>query len=222
VLVARVFRQKLTVFLKTIQQWDGGCAYFFCTVEFQHRGLPHAHIALRVKQPPSFSNDMEHIQTDMPEPTEDRYRQLVGTHMIHGCTRKFADERTGVKEVFACRRHKTKKNVVLKKCTRGYPKPYVSRAYTSDTGYPVYARQAPSDLHDTTEHVDPVAARTKASIMKAWPDMTWDEICRRVSAFSQRLKSGTAGVHIIFASWSFSIGDCHTPISLSVLTPRPR
>jgi hypothetical protein len=187
VLVARVFRQKLTVFLKTIQQWDGGCAYFFCTVEFQHRGLPHAHIALRVKQPPSFSNDMEHIQTDMPEPTEDRYRQLVGTHMIHGCTRKFADERTGVKEVFACRRHKTKKNVVLKKCTRGYPKPYVSRAYTSDTGYPVYARQAPSDLHDTTEHVDPVAARTKASIMKAWPDMTWDEICRRVVPHSREL-----------------------------------
>ena len=63
----------------------------------------------------------------------------------------------------------------------------MSRAYTSDTGYPVYARQAPSDLHDTTEHVDPVAARTKAAIMKAWPDMTWDEICRRVVPHSREL-----------------------------------
>jgi hypothetical protein len=66
VLVARVFKLKLHAFLKQISKWNGGCAYYFCVVEFQHRGLPHAHIALRVKNPPSFGSNMEHIQCNMP------------------------------------------------------------------------------------------------------------------------------------------------------------
>eukprot|EP01047_Picozoa_sp_COSAG01_P080440 COSAG01_NODE_15642_length_1315_cov_5.172697_2_plen_33_part_01 len=32
----------------------------------------------------------------------------------------------GVKEVFECLKHQTKKDVVLTKCKRGYPKPYVA------------------------------------------------------------------------------------------------
>jgi hypothetical protein len=91
-LVARVFKLKLASLLKTIQKWDGGCEYYFCTVEFQHRGLPHAHIALKVKNPPSFGSNMQHIQVNMPEASDNRYRQLVGTHMTHGCRRRFADE----------------------------------------------------------------------------------------------------------------------------------
>jgi hypothetical protein len=54
-------------------------------------------------------------------------------------SRLYANERTGVKEVFECLKHQTKKDVVLTKCKRGYPKPYVARAYTTDTGYPVYS-----------------------------------------------------------------------------------
>ena len=188
ILVARVFKLKLASLLKRIQQWDGGCAYYFCTVEFQHRGLPHAHIALRVKTPPRFTDDMKHIQTNMPEAKDDRYRQLVGTHMIHGCRRKFADERSGVKEVFECLRHKKKKDVVLRKCKRGYPKPYVANAYTSDAGYPVYSRLPPSDVDVHLDELDdPVAARTRREIEEAFPDFTFDEICRRVVPHSREL-----------------------------------
>jgi hypothetical protein len=86
---------------------------------------------------------MRHIQVDMPEADADSYRRLVGKHLIHGCCRNYPDEKTGVKEVFPCLKHKKKKGVVLRKCQRGYPKPYVSRAYTTDEGYPVYARQPP-------------------------------------------------------------------------------
>jgi hypothetical protein len=186
-LVARVFKLKLAKFLKHIQSWNGGCAYYFCTVEFQHRGLPHAHIALRVNHPPPFGDDMEHIQTNMPEATDDRYRRLVGTHMIHGCRRKYADERTGVKEVFECLKHKTKKEVVLKKCKRGYPKPYVARAFTTDTGYPVYSRRPPADVDDPHELGDATCARTRAEILKAWPDLSFDEICRRVVPHNRQL-----------------------------------
>jgi hypothetical protein len=78
-LVARVFKLKLKRFLATIKKWDGGCAYYFCVVEFQHRGLPHAHIALRVNSPPPLTNNMRHIQVDMPMADADSYRRLVGT-----------------------------------------------------------------------------------------------------------------------------------------------
>ena len=76
-LIARVFKLKLTHLLKTIQKWNGGCAYYFCTIEFQHRGLPHAHIALQVKNTPSFGSNMQHIQVNIPEAADNRYRQLV-------------------------------------------------------------------------------------------------------------------------------------------------
>ena len=118
-LVARVFKLKLRRFLATIKKWDGGCAYYFCVVEFQHRGLPHAHIALRVNNPPPLTNNMRHIQVNMPEADADNYRRLVGKHLIHGCCRNYPDERTGKKEPFPCLKHKTKKDVLLKKCRKG-------------------------------------------------------------------------------------------------------
>lgn len=67
---------------------DGGYDYYFKVVEFQHRGLPHCHIALRVKNAPTIArmnaslrsefsadlnfsknvrgNDSPHIQTELP------------------------------------------------------------------------------------------------------------------------------------------------------------
>jgi hypothetical protein len=203
ILVARVFKLKLKQFLKAICKWDGGCEYYFCTVEFQHRGLPHAHIALRVKQPPPFTNNMKHIQVEMPDAGDDSYRKLVAKHLIHGCRRKYADERTGVKEPFACLRHKKKKDVVLRKCRRGYPKPYVDVAYITDTGYPVYARRAPADVDELPAAAGGPAAQTKADIMRDWPGMTFDEICRRVVPHSRELLE-TFNCHVN-VEWAHSV-----------------
>ena len=77
--------------------------------------------------------------------------------------------------------------VVLRKCKRGYPKPYMANAYTSDAGYPVYSRRAPWDVDDSYELDDPVAARTRREIEEAWPGFTFDEICRRVVPHSREL-----------------------------------
>ena len=178
VLVARVFKLKLKQLLSVIKGWDGGCEYYLCTIEFQHRGLPHAHIAIRVKQVPSFTNNMKNIQTNMPDAAMPRYRALVGQHMIHGCRRKTANE-LGVNEPYACLKHKKKKNVVLRKCKRGYPKPFVFDAYLSDTGYPVYQRKAPDDRD--------VPDELAQSIVSKWPGMNYEEICRRVVPHSREL-----------------------------------
>ena len=78
--------------------------------------------------------------------------------------------------------------VVLRKCKRGYPKPYMTNAYTSDAGYPVYSRLPPSDVDVHLDELDdPVAARTRREIEEAFPDFTFDEICRRVVPHSREL-----------------------------------
>jgi hypothetical protein len=56
VLICRVFRQKIDELLERIKKWDGGMEYYFAVVEFQHRGFPHIHIALRCLKAPSLSH----------------------------------------------------------------------------------------------------------------------------------------------------------------------
>ena len=55
VLICRVFHEKLEALLARIKRWDGGVEYYFAVVEFQHRGFPHVHIALRCLTPPQLS-----------------------------------------------------------------------------------------------------------------------------------------------------------------------
>ena len=47
--------EKLEALLAIIKRWDGGVEYYFAVVEFQHRGFPHVHIALRCLTPPQLS-----------------------------------------------------------------------------------------------------------------------------------------------------------------------
>jgi hypothetical protein len=89
----------------------------------------------------------------------------------------------------------------------GYPKPYVSRAYTTDEGYPVYARQPPRDVN---EPLGTDTSQTKTEIMKAWPNMDFDEICRRVVPHSRELLDTPAGYGLVFPAYKM------------VGAPRPR
>ncbi|EJD38492.1 hypothetical protein AURDEDRAFT_22840, partial [Auricularia subglabra TFB-10046 SS5] len=47
--IARVFKQKLAVLLKTLKTMfpNAGCIYRLYAVEFQKRGLPHCHILIK-------------------------------------------------------------------------------------------------------------------------------------------------------------------------------
>ena len=71
--------------------------YLLHVVEFQKRGLPHAHLALRVEPQPSTTDEIDEvISAEVPPESEDsddqRYHDLVLWHMIHHHTRACLDE----------------------------------------------------------------------------------------------------------------------------------
>ena len=63
--VARVFKQKMERMMGVVKRWDGGVEYYFLVVEFQHRGLPHCHLALRCKDPLTLvQSNRSHAESD--------------------------------------------------------------------------------------------------------------------------------------------------------------
>jgi hypothetical protein len=72
--------------------------YEMKVIEYQHRGLPHAHIVLRLSDMPDKNDDegqlkwiKKHIHSCAPRPNDCAYytetrRHLVRQHMIHVCS----------------------------------------------------------------------------------------------------------------------------------------
>lgn len=89
-LCARVFSLKLAQLLKDLRSgaWFGKHMYIIYVIEFQKRGLPHAHICFRVEGggPVQNSDIDKFVRADIPNATEaeGKLRQMVLNHMIHG------------------------------------------------------------------------------------------------------------------------------------------
>lgn len=87
---ARVFNLKLNELLKDLRSgaWFGKIVYMIHVIEFQKRGLPHAHICFRVEGGgPVHNSDIDKfVRADIPEVIEGdgRLRTAVLNHMIHG------------------------------------------------------------------------------------------------------------------------------------------
>ena len=82
VIVCRVFHNRLAVLKKFLRERFGCVVYTITVVEFQKRGLPHAHLLIKVfpKIPIDHINDV--VSTELP--LEDReLRQLVEEFMQH-------------------------------------------------------------------------------------------------------------------------------------------
>ncbi|XP_074318892.1 uncharacterized protein LOC141655727 [Silene latifolia] len=134
-IVARVFRAKLMALKKKIVEDKifGEVAAFVYVVEFQKRGLPHAHLLLIMK-PCSKMNCPEDfdkfVSAEIPPMTNESLRTAVLKHMMHGpCGRLDPDRQ--------CMKHKKTEG----HCKYSYPKPFASDTTNSDDGYPVYKRR---------------------------------------------------------------------------------
>jgi hypothetical protein len=135
-LVARVFQMKKKALLDHIRK-DGIFGKHVAsvwTVEFQKRGLPHVHLIVFLESQNKFRSpeDFENIiRADIPDPeTESRLHALVTKHMMHTCMEgRCLDEN--------------------KKCTKGFPKPYVERTTMAENGYAHIARPQNSRVHHT-------------------------------------------------------------------------
>ena len=100
------------------------------TIEFQKRGLPHAHILLFLdkKDKPSEAASVDSIIcAEIPDKNEepDLY-DLVQSLMIHGPCGE-------AKPKAPCMQNKT--------CSKYFPKPFVDQTMIDEDGYPTYRRR---------------------------------------------------------------------------------
>lgn len=132
-LSARVFRQKLIKLMDAITKGRifGSTRCWMYSIEWQKRGLPHAHILiwLRDKIRPDQIDSV--ISAELPDPKQDaNLLKIIVKNMIHGpCGNVNRDA--------PCMQNG--------ECTKRYPRNFVDQTQTGDDGYPLYRRRSPED-----------------------------------------------------------------------------
>nr|XP_043613380.1 uncharacterized protein LOC122585314 [Erigeron canadensis] len=130
--VTRVFKMKLDILMEDIMKKKifGACKAGIYTIEFQKRGLPHAHIliwldvAAKCKTPEEI-DDL--ISAEIPLQSEDPDgHEAVVEFMLHGPC--------GVDSPNASCTFNTT-------CLKHFPKPFYQSTTIDDDGYPVYRRR---------------------------------------------------------------------------------
>ncbi|XP_021737552.1 uncharacterized protein LOC110704077 [Chenopodium quinoa] len=135
-LVARIFRAKLICLKKQIMKKHifGKVATMIYVIEFQKRGLPHAHFLIILK--PNYKmktpSDFDHfVSAELPPHTSPQLRKIVVKHMMH--------DPCGEQNL-KCPCMVTKNNNILS-CKYGYPKGFLAETTNHDDGYPMYRRR---------------------------------------------------------------------------------
>ncbi|PLW51373.1 hypothetical protein PCANC_17585 [Puccinia coronata f. sp. avenae] len=125
----RDFNQKLKSLMSDLLEHDllGKVAAHVLTVEFQKRGLPHAHI-MSIMEPGSVLSTPEKIDAivtaEVPDPVaEPVLHARVSNHMMHS----LCNASTGCWEDG--------------KCSKNFPKPYQDNTFLGDDSYPLYRRR---------------------------------------------------------------------------------
>ena len=150
-LVSRVFRLKLNSMLEEMMKDGifGRCLAHLAVIEFQKRGLPHAHILIFIErgQRPFTPEEIDLLVcAELPDPTlSEQSRELfdiVVKCMVHNeCGRSKPDA--------VC--------MVNGECSKHFPKEYQSTTVIPERGlYPLYRRRSPEDGGQSTV----VAGRT--------------------------------------------------------------
>uniref|UniRef100_A0A914YYL5 ATP-dependent DNA helicase n=1 Tax=Panagrolaimus superbus TaxID=310955 RepID=A0A914YYL5_9BILA len=125
-LVARVFKQKKDYLINLISKegYFGKCKAYVYTIEFQKRGLPHAHILVTLEGDYKMRTAEvinRYISAQLPDPElYPRLHELVVKHMIHG----------------PCGARCMKDG----KCSKHFPHEFQEETSLDEDGYPSYAR----------------------------------------------------------------------------------
>lgn len=131
-IVARVFKIKLDALIKDLVVHDvlGKVISFVYTIEFQKRGLPHAHMLLTLRAEDKFTSAEKidrYVSAEIPlEETNPRLREIVLRCMTHG----------------PCGRNNP--NVPCMEngeCQKKFPKAFNETTKPNVNGYPVYRRR---------------------------------------------------------------------------------
>ncbi|XP_035841577.1 uncharacterized protein LOC118488314 [Helianthus annuus] len=130
--VSRVFKLKLTFLIEDImkKQIFGSCKAVVYTVEFQKRGLPHAHLLLWLEhcaasRTPAGIDDL--ISAEIPSKIDDPSGyKAVTDYMLHG---PCGNDARGA----PC--------TTDGKCMKHFPKPFYRETTIDEDGYPIYRRR---------------------------------------------------------------------------------
>lgn len=138
-LLARVFRLKLKELLDDLKSGVlGPYEGHVYTIEYQKRGLPHAHILLFIRSVHHFKNAAavdEVICAELPNPLWDPtgdLRDLILEKMVHGPCGDYNPKA-------ACMESKTPNGP--RHCAKRYPKPFTDVTVVTDDTYPKYRRR---------------------------------------------------------------------------------
>ena len=135
-LTTRVFHQKFQSLLRDITQRHvlGRVVAYTYSIEFQKRGLPHAHLLIifdKEHKPRTPAEVDALVSAELPDPTEPKNAELYGAvvrHMRHG----------------PCGRANPKcpcMNQETNLCTRNYPREFREETLFNVGGYPQYRRR---------------------------------------------------------------------------------
>lgn len=130
-LCARVFNLKLNEFLNDLTRGHvlGAVKAFRSIIEFQKRGLPHAHILIILDHRDKLTTPAHYdsvISAQLPDKdAHPALWQIVSSCMVHG----------------PCG-HDNPNNVCMKdgNCSKGFPKPFCPATHDRGDGYPEYKR----------------------------------------------------------------------------------
>lgn len=136
-LIVRVFKLKLDALMDDILKRHifGRTRAHIAVIEFQKRGLPHAHVLIWLDEPykPRTPDDYDSIvSAELPDPAlYPRLFVTIARHNIHGpCGPGVAPARQP-----PCWDHEAKR------CTKHFPKAFCETTADDDDGYPRYRRR---------------------------------------------------------------------------------
>ncbi|KAE8229400.1 hypothetical protein CF326_g5630 [Tilletia indica] len=133
----RVFAARLHKFLRKFKENFGKMAYFIHVIEFQKRGLPHAHIVFNSKDELPIASIDAVVSAEVPPPTQPRLRELILRYMVHPRTHIFnADGSPNTRS--RCQRDG--------QCVYGFPQPITAETHLDPhTHRIVYRRRTEED-----------------------------------------------------------------------------
>ncbi|CAE1318268.1 unnamed protein product [Acanthosepion pharaonis] len=133
-LISRVYHLKLGKLMDVITNGQvlGAVCCRMYTIEWQKRSLPHAHILIWLCDK-TEATEIDHIiSAVIPNPSADpELYEILTTNMIHGpCGSHY--------NYTSCHNRDGK-------CTRQYPRDFVSESIIGSDGYPLYWRRSPAE-----------------------------------------------------------------------------
>jgi len=137
-LIARVFKRKLSKMIDVITKYllFGDTHCWMYSIEWQKRGLPHAHMLVWLQQKIQATDIDKVISAELPDTHIDPLLfDIVKRHMIHGPCGNLNNKPPCMSDG---------------KCTKKYSRDLIRETQTGEDGYPLYRRRRPGDGGFTT------------------------------------------------------------------------